>query len=127
MDGRQFEHYLGHLFKSHGYDVKVTQAAGDFGADLISRDELVEMILKLNPTKATPTPKQVIEQIPQDNKVCSRCGNQMVLCISTNLHYPPIHYRWYYKLGDEICLLLQCYLKQQIILSLILTSFMSRR
>jgi len=35
MERRQFEHYLGHLFKSHGYDVKVTQAAGDFGADLV--------------------------------------------------------------------------------------------
>ncbi|QGR00087.1 hypothetical protein EHS13_13850 [Paenibacillus psychroresistens] len=39
MDGREFEHYLGHLFKGHGYSVQVTQAAGDFGADLvISKD-----------------------------------------------------------------------------------------
>jgi len=39
MDGRQFEHYLGVLFKNHGYLVKVTQAAGDYGADLvISKD-----------------------------------------------------------------------------------------
>lgn len=35
MDGREFEHYLGHLFKAHGYEVRVTKAAGDFGADLI--------------------------------------------------------------------------------------------
>jgi len=35
MSGRQFEHYLGHLLKSHGYLVNVTQAAGDFGADLV--------------------------------------------------------------------------------------------
>ncbi|OMF37477.1 hypothetical protein BK133_05315 [Paenibacillus sp. FSL H8-0548] len=35
MEGRQFEIYLGHLFKAHGYDVEVTQAAGDFGADLV--------------------------------------------------------------------------------------------
>lgn len=35
MEGRQFEKYLGHLFKAHGYDVRVTQAAGDFGADLV--------------------------------------------------------------------------------------------
>jgi len=35
MDGRQFEKYLGHLFEAHGYGVKVTQAAGDFGADLV--------------------------------------------------------------------------------------------
>ncbi|MFC4305820.1 restriction endonuclease [Cohnella boryungensis] len=39
MSGRQFELYLGHLFKSHGYSVNVTQAAGDFGADLeITKD-----------------------------------------------------------------------------------------
>lgn len=35
MDGRQFEHYLGHLFKAHGYAVQVTRAAGDYGADLV--------------------------------------------------------------------------------------------
>lgn len=35
MDGRQFEHYLGHLFRSQGYAVKVTRAAGDYGADLV--------------------------------------------------------------------------------------------
>jgi len=39
MDGRRFEIYLSHLFKDHGYYVQVTQAAGDFGADLvISKD-----------------------------------------------------------------------------------------
>jgi restriction system protein len=35
MDGRQFEIYLGELFKKHGYEVRVTQSAGDFGADLV--------------------------------------------------------------------------------------------
>jgi restriction system protein len=35
MDGFQFEHYLKELFKSQGYEVVVTQASGDFGADLI--------------------------------------------------------------------------------------------
>nr|WP_312886666.1 restriction endonuclease [Paenibacillus foliorum] len=35
MDGRQFEHYLGHLFRAHGYAVQVTRAAGDYGADLV--------------------------------------------------------------------------------------------
>jgi restriction system protein len=39
MDGIQFEKYLGHLFKSHGYKVQVTQASGDFGADLIIEKE----------------------------------------------------------------------------------------
>lgn len=35
MDGRQFEHYLGLLFKSKGYKVEVTKSSGDFGADLV--------------------------------------------------------------------------------------------
>jgi restriction system protein len=35
MDGRQFEHYLGLLFKSQGYKVELTRAAGDYGADLV--------------------------------------------------------------------------------------------
>ncbi|MEK3882441.1 restriction endonuclease [Paenibacillus sp. PL2-23] len=35
MDGRTFELYLGHLFRSHGYETEVTQAAGDYGADLV--------------------------------------------------------------------------------------------
>lgn len=40
MNGRQFEHYLGHLFKAHGYAVEVTRAASDYGADLvITKDE----------------------------------------------------------------------------------------
>lgn len=39
MDGIQFEKYLGHLFQAHGYKVQVTQASGDFGADLIIQKE----------------------------------------------------------------------------------------
>lgn len=35
MDGIQFEEYLGHLFRSQGYRVKVTRASGDYGADLV--------------------------------------------------------------------------------------------
>jgi restriction system protein len=35
MDGIQFEKYLGQLFKTHGYAVEVTKAAGDYGADLV--------------------------------------------------------------------------------------------
>lgn len=39
MDGRQFEHYLGLLFKSQGYKVEVTKSTGDFGADLVIAKE----------------------------------------------------------------------------------------
>lgn len=35
MDGFQFEHYLKLLFTSYGYNVKMTKASGDYGADLI--------------------------------------------------------------------------------------------
>lgn len=35
MDGFLFEKYLGHLFRSQGYDVIVTKPSGDFGADLV--------------------------------------------------------------------------------------------
>jgi restriction system protein len=37
MDGIQFGHYLRHLFISRGYKVEVTQASGDYGADLVLR------------------------------------------------------------------------------------------
>lgn len=39
MDGRQFEHYLGLLFKSQGFKVEVTKSTGDFGADLVIAKE----------------------------------------------------------------------------------------
>ncbi|GGG69426.1 restriction endonuclease [Paenibacillus radicis (ex Gao et al. 2016)] len=35
MEGRRFEIYLGHLFRMHNYNAEVTQATGDFGADLV--------------------------------------------------------------------------------------------
>ena len=35
MDGIQFEYYLSTLFTNFGYTVKVTQATGDYGADLV--------------------------------------------------------------------------------------------
>lgn len=35
MDGFTFESYLGELFRNLGYEAKVTQGSGDFGADLI--------------------------------------------------------------------------------------------
>lgn len=35
MEGVKFEQYLGHLFRSQGYKAEVTQAAGDYGADLV--------------------------------------------------------------------------------------------
>lgn len=35
MTGKQFEEYLSELFKMMGYNSRVTQQAGDYGADLV--------------------------------------------------------------------------------------------
>lgn len=35
MDWREFEHYLGYLFRALGYQATVTQASGDFGVDVL--------------------------------------------------------------------------------------------
>jgi HJR/Mrr/RecB family endonuclease len=35
MDWREFEHFLGHLFRQLGYEATVTQASGDFGVDVL--------------------------------------------------------------------------------------------
>ncbi|WP_082220459.1 restriction endonuclease [Domibacillus robiginosus] len=40
MNGREFENYLGALFRAMGYEVEVTPASGDYGADLLmEKDE----------------------------------------------------------------------------------------
>lgn len=39
MGGIQFEDYLSQLFRSQGYKVEVTSAAGDYGADLLLNNE----------------------------------------------------------------------------------------
>jgi len=39
MEGREFEEFLGEVFDRAGYKVEVTQASGDFGADLLIEDD----------------------------------------------------------------------------------------
>jgi restriction system protein len=39
MPGREFEHYLGLLFERLGYSVEVTKAHGDYGADLLVKQD----------------------------------------------------------------------------------------
>lgn len=46
MDGFQFEHYLSSLFKSLGYKVEVTKATGDFGADLILKNDKEKIVVQ---------------------------------------------------------------------------------
>ncbi|NBD27409.1 restriction endonuclease [Paenibacillus glycinis] len=142
MDGRQFEHYLGHLLRFQGYSVEVTRSAGDYGADLVikrnnkkivvqakrysrnvglkavqevqaaiahygasegwvianreytdeayslarsngirlvNRGQLIEMTLKMNPQQgASQVVKAIKEQLPEEQRMCSRCGEKMV-------------------------------------------------
>ncbi|OME75934.1 hypothetical protein BK120_30180 [Paenibacillus sp. FSL A5-0031] len=154
MEGRQFEKYLGHLFKAHGYVVEVTQASGDYGADLIilkagkkivvqakrysknvglkavqevhtalnhygaseawvvtnsdyteqaytlaksngvrliMRQQLIELILAINPEQTSPNTKQINQQLEPENEVavskqimesddleCPQCGYLLV-------------------------------------------------
>jgi|APAga8741244001_1050109.scaffolds.fasta_scaffold07049_6 restriction system protein len=46
MDGFQFEYYLAALFKALGYKVEVTKATGDFGADLILKNEQEKIVVQ---------------------------------------------------------------------------------
>lgn len=48
------------------------------GVRLIGREELIDMILKMNPG-AVPSPVQVIKENPVDAQACNRCGNPMVV------------------------------------------------
>jgi restriction system protein len=46
MDGRQFELYLGLLFKALGYKTEVTRFMGDFGADLVIEKDGVRTVVQ---------------------------------------------------------------------------------
>lgn len=46
MEGRVFEYFLEKVFKEHGYKVKVTDASGDFGADLILAKDKVKTVVQ---------------------------------------------------------------------------------
>ena len=46
MDGRQFELYLGLLFKALGYKTEVTRSAGDYGADLVIEKNGVRTVVQ---------------------------------------------------------------------------------
>jgi restriction system protein len=46
MKGVQFEHYLQQLFIMLGYQVKLTRASGDFGADLILIKDYTKIVVQ---------------------------------------------------------------------------------
>ena len=46
MEGLEFEHYLAKLFANLGYDTKVTNGSGDYGADLILLSNTKKIIVQ---------------------------------------------------------------------------------
>lgn len=46
MDGLEFEKYTAQLFKAHGFKVRVSQASGDFGADLVLKKNGVKTVVQ---------------------------------------------------------------------------------
>ncbi|CAG7651263.1 restriction endonuclease [Paenibacillus allorhizosphaerae] len=46
MSGREFEEYLGQLFKFYGYSVIVTKEVGDFGADLVLSKDGIKIVVQ---------------------------------------------------------------------------------
>jgi restriction system protein len=48
------------------------------GVRLINREQLIEMILQMNPA-AVPNPQKIITELKTGKKICDRCGREMVL------------------------------------------------
>jgi restriction system protein len=46
MSGREFEEFLGLLFRSHGYKANVTKTSGDYGADLVLRKNGLSVVVQ---------------------------------------------------------------------------------
>lgn len=70
MDGIKFEKYLRVLFKSIGYSVKLTNASGDYGADLIVKDKgkvIVIQAKRYSKNVGIDAVQQVVASIPHYN------------------------------------------------------------
>ncbi|AAU16824.1 restriction endonuclease [Bacillus cereus] len=46
MNGRQFEEYLSSLYQSLGYQTEVTKGSGDFGADLVLKNNGTKIVVQ---------------------------------------------------------------------------------
>ncbi|MFD0711221.1 restriction endonuclease [Paenibacillus sp. GCM10027626] len=68
----------GWVIANREYSDEAYSLAKSNGIRLINREGLIEMILKLNPG-AAPSAKAVKQQLPQENRKCTRCGSNMVL------------------------------------------------
>lgn len=64
MTGRQFEEYVGAIFKSQGYKVSYTSTTGDYGADLILKKDQQVIVVQAKRYKQAVGVKAVQEIIP---------------------------------------------------------------
>ncbi|HBP25480.1 MAG TPA: restriction endonuclease [Acholeplasmatales bacterium] len=62
MNGIEFEQYLGELYSALGYKTKVTQASGDFGADLILEKDQLRTVVQAKHYK-NPVGYKAIQEI----------------------------------------------------------------
>ncbi|MGE7934154.1 restriction endonuclease [Viridibacillus arvi] len=82
MTGRQFEEYVGTIFKSQGYKVSYTSTTGDYGADLILKKEQQVIVVQAKRYKQTVGVKAVQEIIP-----AIKMYNATVAWVITNSTY----------------------------------------
>ena len=77
MDGREFEEYLGTLFRRKGYHVEVTQYVGDWGGDLVLSKDGVRTAVQAKRWKKNVGNKAVQEVFAA--KESYRCTRAMVV------------------------------------------------
>jgi restriction system protein len=82
MDGLTFERRLLHLFSSRGYQVELTRARGDFGADLVLEKNGERTVVQAKRWKKNVGVKAIQEAVAA--KPMYRCDHAMVV---TNRHF----------------------------------------
>lgn len=89
MTGTQFEEYLGLLFQQLGYDSKVTQASGDFGADVILKKNGHTIVVQAKRYK-TNVPIDAVQQVYAAAAHYKATGGAWVV---SNSDYTPAAYK----------------------------------
>jgi len=70
----------GWVVTNRGYTKQAKELAASNSVRLIDREELIELILKINPgAAAAPAPKEVIAELGYEPKKCNKCGNPLVV------------------------------------------------
>ncbi|ARR10763.1 restriction endonuclease [Paenibacillus bovis] len=89
MTGTQFEEYLGLLFRQLGYDSRVTQASGDFGADVVLKKNGHMIVVQAKRYK-TNVSVEAVQQVYAAAAHYKATGGAWVV---TNSDYTPAAYQ----------------------------------